>query len=74
MAVEELWPNTSGFDTKYEELEPVGLNVSGSIPYYAAGVLCEYRSKPLSSSKKCVLRPRHRSHRTSRLQNQNRLW
>ncbi|OAL04824.1 hypothetical protein IQ06DRAFT_365401 [Phaeosphaeriaceae sp. SRC1lsM3a] len=45
MAVEELWPNTSGFDTKYEELEPVGLNVSGSIPYYAAGVL--YRTGPL---------------------------
>jgi torulene dioxygenase len=33
------WPNTSGFDTEYEEHEPVELVVKGEIPYYAAGVL-----------------------------------
>ena len=41
----ESWPNDSGFDTAYEELEPVTLKVKGDIPYYAAGVL--YRTGPL---------------------------
>lgn len=35
----ESWPNTPGFDTEYEEHEPVSLTVKGKIPYYAAGVL-----------------------------------
>jgi len=41
----EIWPNTSGFDTSYEEHEPVDLAVKGEIPYYARGVL--YRTGPL---------------------------
>jgi torulene dioxygenase len=41
----EPWPNTSGFDTEYEEHDPVELIVKGNIPYYAAGVL--YRTGPL---------------------------
>lgn len=41
----EIWPNTSGFDTSYEEHEPVDLTVKGEIPYYAGGVL--YRTGPL---------------------------
>lgn len=45
VAAMEAWPNTSGFDTSYEEHEPVDLTVKGEIPYYAAGVL--YRTGPL---------------------------
>jgi torulene dioxygenase len=42
MTVEEVpWPNDAGFDTNYEELEPVELIVKGTIPSFAAGVLCE---------------------------------
>ncbi|KAJ4352593.1 hypothetical protein N0V95_004098 [Ascochyta clinopodiicola] len=41
----DAWPNDAGFDTAYQELEPVWLPVKGSIPYYAAGVL--YRTGPL---------------------------
>ncbi|KAF2845917.1 beta carotene dioxygenase [Plenodomus tracheiphilus IPT5] len=41
----EAWPNTSGFDTSYEEHEPIDLTVEGDIPRYAAGVL--YRTGPL---------------------------
>ena len=33
------WPNTQGFDTKYEERKPIQLEVEGTIPSYAAGVL-----------------------------------
>jgi hypothetical protein len=36
----DTWPNTAGFDTDYEELEPVELVVRGKIPNYTAGVLC----------------------------------
>ncbi|KAL6705627.1 hypothetical protein ACN47E_006574 [Coniothyrium glycines] len=39
------WPNDAGFDTSYEEHDPVDLVVKGTIPYYAAGVL--YRTGPL---------------------------
>lgn len=39
------WPNDAGFDTAYQELEPVTLKVVGQIPYYAGGVL--YRTGPL---------------------------
>lgn len=39
------WPNDAGFDTAYEELEPITLNVKGKIPHYAGGVL--YRTGPL---------------------------
>ncbi|KAF2642023.1 hypothetical protein P280DRAFT_290896 [Massarina eburnea CBS 473.64] len=39
------WPNDVGFDTDYEEHEPVPLTVKGKIPEYAAGVL--YRTGPL---------------------------
>lgn len=35
------WPNDAGFDTDYEEHEPVELKIKGTIPYYVAGVLCE---------------------------------
>ncbi|KAH9869962.1 hypothetical protein J1614_006883 [Plenodomus biglobosus] len=45
VATTEVWPNTSGFDTSYEEHEPVELIVKGVIPHYAAGVL--YRTGPL---------------------------
>jgi torulene dioxygenase len=42
MAVKEVsWPNDAGFDTNYEELEPVELTVKGQIPSFAAGVLCK---------------------------------
>lgn len=41
----ESWPNTPGFDTSYEEHDPVELAVKGDIPHYAAGVL--YRTGPL---------------------------
>jgi hypothetical protein len=42
MTVEEVvWPNDAGFDTDYQEPEPVELKVKGTIPSYAAGVLCE---------------------------------
>jgi torulene dioxygenase len=41
----DVWPNTAGFDTDYEEHEPVELTVKGTIPQYAAGVL--YRTGPL---------------------------
>ncbi|KAF2740737.1 carotenoid oxygenase [Polyplosphaeria fusca] len=41
----ESWPNISGFDTDYEEHEPVSLTVQGVIPQFAAGVL--YRTGPL---------------------------
>jgi hypothetical protein len=41
MTVEEVvWPNDAGFDTDYQEPEPVQLTVKGTIPSYAAGVLC----------------------------------
>lgn len=33
------WPNAQGFDVSYEERSPVKLEVEGSIPAYAAGVL-----------------------------------
>ncbi|ORY16449.1 beta,beta-carotene 9',10'-dioxygenase [Clohesyomyces aquaticus] len=39
------WPNDAGFDTDYEQLNPVELNVKGHIPSYAAGTL--YRTGPL---------------------------
>ncbi|KAJ8113453.1 hypothetical protein OPT61_g4412 [Boeremia exigua] len=39
------WPNDAGFDTAYEELEPITLKVKGQIPHYAGGVL--YRTGPL---------------------------
>ena len=39
------WPNDSGFDTAYQELEPIPLTVKGKIPRYAGGVL--YRTGPL---------------------------
>ncbi|KAJ4985741.1 Beta,beta-carotene 15,15'-dioxygenase [Stagonosporopsis vannaccii] len=38
------WPNDAGFDTAYEELEPITLKVQGQIPPYAGGVL--YRTGP----------------------------
>ncbi|KZM20316.1 Torulene dioxygenase [Ascochyta rabiei] len=41
----DAWPNDAGFDTDYQELEPIPLPVKGSIPHYAAGVL--YRTGPL---------------------------
>jgi torulene dioxygenase len=41
VATNEPWPNESGFDTSYEEHEPVELAVKGTIPHYAAGVLCK---------------------------------
>ncbi|RYN53337.1 hypothetical protein AA0114_g4457 [Alternaria tenuissima] len=45
VATTDVWPNTAGFDTNYEENEPVSLTVKGTIPKYAAGVL--YRTGPL---------------------------
>jgi torulene dioxygenase len=42
VAAEDLWPNQAGFDTDYEKHDPVDLIVKGTIPYYAAGVLCAY--------------------------------
>jgi len=45
VATTDVWPNTAGFDTDYEEHEPVELTVKGNIPRYAAGVL--YRTGPL---------------------------
>ncbi|KAF9695581.1 hypothetical protein EKO04_006469 [Ascochyta lentis] len=41
----DAWPNDAGFDTTYQELEPISLSVKGNIPPYAAGVL--YRTGPL---------------------------
>jgi len=41
VAPEDSWPNDAGFDTSYEANEPVDLTVKGTIPYYAAGVLCK---------------------------------
>lgn len=41
----DAWPNVAGFDTTYQELDPVTLKVKGHIPNYAAGVL--YRTGPL---------------------------
>ncbi|KAK7182576.1 carotenoid cleavage dioxygenase 1 [Paraphaeosphaeria sporulosa] len=41
----ESWPNDAGFDTDYEEHNPVELTVKGKIPHYVAGVL--YRTGPL---------------------------
>lgn len=41
----DSWPNDAGFDTDYQEFEPVDLTVKGDIPHYAAGVL--YRTGPL---------------------------
>jgi torulene dioxygenase len=46
---EGAWPNEAGFDTTYEEHEPVELIVKGTIPYYAAGVLCEPRHSTISN-------------------------
>jgi hypothetical protein len=37
----DVWPNDAGFDTTYEENEPVELAVKGTIPPYVAGVLCK---------------------------------
>lgn len=37
--MDSAWPNDAGFDTDYQEHEPVPLVVKGSIPNYAAGVL-----------------------------------
>lgn len=45
VATTDVWPNTAGFDTDYQEHEPVELSVKGNIPRYAAGVL--YRTGPL---------------------------
>lgn len=45
VATTDVWPNTAGFDTDYEENEPVELRVKGTIPRYTAGVL--YRTGPL---------------------------
>ncbi|KAG9187253.1 torulene dioxygenase [Alternaria panax] len=45
VATTDVWPNTAGFDTDYEEHEPVELTVKGTIPRYVAGVL--YRTGPL---------------------------
>lgn len=45
VATTDVWPNTAGFDTDYQEHEPVELAVHGNIPRYAAGVL--YRTGPL---------------------------
>ncbi|KAH7080996.1 carotenoid oxygenase [Paraphoma chrysanthemicola] len=45
VAATDVWPNDSGFDTNYEEHEPVELAVTGTIPEFAAGVL--YRTGPL---------------------------
>lgn len=33
------WPNTQGFDVRYQELTPRELTVTGTIPAYCAGVL-----------------------------------
>jgi len=41
VAAVDIWPNDAGFDTAYEEHEAVELTVKGSIPHYAAGVLCK---------------------------------
>ena len=41
VAAELDWPNDGGFDTTYEEKDPVELVVKGSIPGYASGVLCK---------------------------------
>lgn len=41
----DSWPNVAGFDTSYEEHEPIELTVKGNIPQYAAGIL--YRTGPL---------------------------
>jgi torulene dioxygenase len=41
VAIEEFWPNEAGFDTDYEQHEPVQLTVKGIIPYYVAGILCK---------------------------------
>ena len=38
------WPNTIGFETEYEQHTPVTLNVKGTIPAYAAGIL--FRTGP----------------------------
>lgn len=41
----DSWPNDAGFDTAYQEHEPITLKVQGDIPHYAAGVL--YRTGPI---------------------------
>lgn len=33
------WPNSQGFDVRYEERSPVELEIVGTIPEYAAGIL-----------------------------------
>ncbi|KAE8359517.1 carotenoid oxygenase [Aspergillus caelatus] len=33
------WPNTQGFDVRYQELEPTELPIQGTIPPYCVGVL-----------------------------------
>jgi torulene dioxygenase len=38
------WPNLIGFESEYEQHEPIELKVIGNIPSYAAGVL--YRTGP----------------------------
>jgi hypothetical protein len=45
--VENSWPNEAGFDTNYEQPEPIALTVRGTIPYYACGVLCAFYFKDL---------------------------
>jgi hypothetical protein len=51
-SVEDFWPNEAGFDTNYEQNEPIALTVRGTIPYYAAGVLCTYSSDDLRAGNK----------------------
>ncbi|KOS20670.1 Beta [Escovopsis weberi] len=41
---EPEWPNSAGFQGRFEQLEPVDLEVRGTIPPYAAGTL--YRTGP----------------------------
>jgi torulene dioxygenase len=65
VAAEAHWPNQAGFDTDYEKHEPVDLVVKGTIPHYAAGVLCKY---PTLRLKRDHLLTQRRSYWSSRLQ------
>ncbi|MCJ1244914.1 hypothetical protein MMC30_002115 [Trapelia coarctata] len=42
------WPNASGFDTRDEQVEPIELSLTGTIPSYAVGTL--YRTGPGTSN------------------------
>lgn len=55
------WPNSQGFDTNYEEREPVELRVEGNIPTYAAGTLFRTGLGPRSvdCGEKGVFRTNH---------------